>query len=181
MKNELSTIGFFLLFALIFVFCSNSCTALPEADRFKYTESRFETDVHGNIDGCEISAHIISDPAADDAESRVTAVFSSPDSLSGLVVTQLQNGRCTARLRGVEMESINGTSIIEPFLLLCTRHVISSVNKSDNGDFSVFVSGDDTYLMYSFAPGEDAPYRISGEAGGRAIELYAEKYDFEKN
>ncbi len=171
MRNDLSTISFFLLFAFILVFCSNSCTQTLSADYFNYTDSPFEAKLSGSLDSSETEVWLAFDPYAQGNESRITVVFSKPDSLAGLNITYSGDGKTSARLGDIIADSAGFDELISPFLYICTRYEPSSVKRNADGSTSVTVKDEELSLEYTFKKDSDIPCFIKGRMGDREIDI----------
>ncbi len=171
LRNDLSTISFLLLFAFVFIFCSNSCTQIPSTDYFEYTENKFNAVISGEIDGSEIEARLAFDPQAESEDVKILLTFSKPESLAGLNLTLFADGSSSARIGDVVVESIDLEGISAPFIHICTRQEPYSVKKFDDGSTSVTVKNSEGSFEYRFKRASYLPFKIKGNIGERHIDV----------
>lgn len=169
-KNAFNkTIIAVLTFAAL-LFCS--CCGVS-VDYFEYCRHDFRARVLGEIDGVDIDAVVRYSPV-DSVESEavpiMTVVFSSPESLDGIVATLYSDGKSAVRLGNCTDGSGDFDGLLLPFLLLCPSEKYSSINIGNDGRAEVVFSDDGREVSYSF-DADGKLCRIVGRAGERSFDL----------
>ena len=168
-KSDVNKTIIAVLAFLALLFCSCRATYV---DHFEYCRRDFCARVSGVVDGVEIDTVVRYCPAnTENGESAVimTVAFSSPESLDGLVATLYSDGKSAVRLGDYIDNSGSFDGLLLPFRLLCPLENYSSINIK-GGDTEIIFTDSGKEVSYLF-DADGKLYRISGEAGGRTLEL----------
>lgn len=164
-NGRMSAIVAFLgLVLLLFTSCNNAIIKDP----FVYLNDDFAFLVEGKIDETEISAEIRSNYEENSNNSRIVIVFLNPQPIKDIIIS-INKGRATARLGEIYTNDPELIELADPFLCLCNKQEIHSIQRSSDGETEVKVTGDDADLVFTFRDAEKYPTRVCGTYHGRAV------------
>ncbi len=178
MKSNIATFGFLLLFLLVYMFCSNSCSEQMVSDPFEYTEKAFDAELFGKIDGEEMGAVLQSRPNAAGEEIKVCARFIAPRGLSSITVSLTGDGITEARIGDLKIENDHLKGLLKPFESFYEHASVSSLYRGGNKKLYVTVCDENCDLEYVFAAESPYPEQIKGVYYGRKIEFSVKIFKF---
>ena len=114
-----------------------SCDSPVTKDLFSYANTPFTATVNGTCNGLAFSAEVFCAKSAMTSNGGIVlcARFTSPNSLSGIVVTLMSTGEVAARLANSAIDTETARGLSELFLPLIPSESYSSVER--DGDRTI--------------------------------------------
>ncbi len=171
MRSDIATVGFLLLFLLVFIFCSNSCSEPSSQDPLEFTQNNFDAELCGAIDGNEFSAFLQCCSASDRNGKSISVEFSSPLSVRGMKISKGANGEYKLELGDMITNKVNASGLMEPFSALFENKKATSSRKGDHGERILSVCDENCDLEYIFLLDDTYPCKIRGTINERKIDI----------